>query len=265
MKKHLRHCLAIVAWVVIWLILWLVLPKNIHFAGPIEVIQRLYTDIRSQSFWIAIWTTYSGIIAGFFLALIIGSVWGYLAYYFERFKIFMTPAMDFIRYIPMISFTLLAIIWSSASLLVFEVSLFLALPVIYRHTYQALLHDNDEELKAIWKKDMPLMKKLDKIYRPATMPEYIVGCHRAINMCCKSGILAQFLGGASHSVAKSLSVATDNLDVAGIFSWTIVIVVISIFLERCIIRLLSLTIINETDIDVESLMEQISEDEEMDL
>ena len=265
MKKNIRHIISILIWIAIWTVLWLLLPKQIHFAGPLEVAKRLVKDVQSKDFWLAIWTTYSGIVSGFFVALFLGTVFGYIAHYRERFRILMDPAMDFIRHIPMITFTLLAIVWGASTLLVFEVGLFLAIPVIYRHTCVALNHYTDPILTEVWKRDISLRKKLDYIYRPATMPEYIVGCHRAINMCCKSGILAQFIDGASHSVAKSLSEATDAFDITGIFSLTIVIVIISMLLEQFVIRLLSLTIVNETKIDVEKLIESINEEEDIDI
>lgn len=264
-KRVLKTMVAFCVWIIVWFLLELLLPESVAFAGPCDVAIRLFKDILSKPFWIAIFTTYSGIVAGFVAAVIIGTILGYLAYYFEGVDTFVTPVMDFFRYIPMITFTVLAIVWGSQTLLTVEVSIFLALPTVYRHTLLGLRHDIGYGLHSIWKHKISIFRKIDLIYRPATMPEYMVGCHRALNMCCKSGILAQFLGHAKHSVGSSLSTAMENLDVAGIFSWTIVIVILSVLLERIVIHILSLKIVNEREIDVEKIFEALNEDEEVDL
>lgn len=264
MKKKIIHNLMVtMIWVGIWVIFDLILSDDTHFAGPLDTAKRLLSDVQTKEFWKSIITTYSGIVLGFLLALFVGTILGYLAHYFKAVEAIISPLIVFFSYIPMISFTLLAILWSSNSLLVFEVSLFLSIPVIYKHTVVALNHVGGRLLAEVWRPDVNIFLKIDHMYRPATMPEYMVGCHRAINMCCKSGILAQFLGKAPHSVAKSLSEAAANFDVAGIFSWTIVIVIISVGLERLVIRILSLSFINEQKIDVEKVREAINEEEDM--
>jgi NitT/TauT family transport system permease protein len=111
---------------------------------------------------------------------------------------------------------------------------------------------------------MQPVKKFIYMYQPVRMPEYIPGCHRALNMCWKSGIIAQLLGNTRHSIGSMLYVARDNGDVAAIFAWTIVIVGLSIAFEQIVIRMLTIDRFNAGRVNVEEVFEDL-EDEEISL
>lgn len=266
LKKEYKHCflyqlMRIGIWLVVWQVLYLILDHFIAFAGPIETLRVLWRNLSDVNFYIAVWTTFSGIAAGFAGALILGTLLGYAAYFNELLDFIISPVIGFFRYIPMISFTLLAILWSDSSALAFEVSIFLSLPVIYKNTLTGLKNSDQHYLKRVRQIKMPIMKKLIYIYQPVKMPEYIPGCHRALNMCWKSGIIAQLLGNTLHSIGSMLYVARDEGDIAGIFAWTIVIVGLSFAFEQIVIRLLSTDRFNAGRVRAKDVFESLEKEE----
>ncbi|MGN0513155.1 MAG: ABC transporter permease [Lachnospiraceae bacterium] len=260
----LVRVLRFMIWMFIWEVISRIVGDSIPFAGPIETLVVLAEKMLHKEFYIAVWTTFSGIAAGFLAAMIVGTFLGYQAYFHKNVDFMITPVIDFFRYIPMITFTLLAIFWSHSSALAFEVSIFLALPVIYKHTLTGLKNSNQHYLKRVRQIKMQPLKKIIYIYQPVAMPEYIPGCHRALNMCWKSGIIAQLLGNTRHSIGSMLFTARDEADVAGIFAWTIVIVGLSVLFEQIVIRLLSLDKYNAGRVDLSAVFEEL-EDEEISL
>ena len=165
----------------------------------------------------------------------------------------------------MISFTLIAIIWWNSSALAFEVSIFLSLPVIYKNTLIGLKNSNQHYLKRVREIKMPLIKKMIYLYQPVKMPEYIPGCHRALNMCWKSGIIAQLLGNTRHSIGSMLVEARDSADMAGIFAWTMVIVGLSIAFEWLVISLLSTDRYNAGRVRSKDVFDMLGEREDVNL
>lgn len=260
-KKWEIWVLRPVAWFIIWEIAELIIGKKVPFAGPFDTAVQLYKDILDITFWRAIGNTFMGISFGFVTALVLGTVLAYVAYYHKTFDGIFTPIMDFFRYIPMITFTLLAILWSSSSALAWEVCLFLSIPTIYKNTLLGLNHSNRHTLMRIAQMDMPVMKKLNVMFNPAAMPDYIAGCHRALNMCWKSGIIAQFLGDTKHSIGSSLFVAKETGNVAQIFSWTIVIVLLSVLFEKVVIRILSMAALNPKYASYDKVQEVLEEED----
>lgn len=251
-------------WLVIWETVNIAVGKSVPFAGPVETFAVLINMLFNKDFYIAVWTTFSGISLGFFTSMIVGTFLGYIAYFHKKIDFFITPLVDFCRYIPMVTFTLLAILWSSSSILAFEVSLFLSFPVIYKHTLTGLENSNQHYLSRVREIKMTPSKKLIYIYQPVSMPEYMTGCHRALNMCWKSGIIAQLLGNTRHSIGSMLYIARDEIDVATIFAWTIVIVAISVAFEHIVIRLLSIDRFNSGHVDINEVYKEL-EDEEISL
>lgn len=248
----------------VWEIISYLVQDKIPFAGPAETFLALLDRALHKEFYVAVWTTFSGIALGFFAAMIIGTLLGYMAYFYKRVDYIFTPVIGFFRYIPMITFTILAIMWSKPSALAFEVSIFLSMPVIYRHTLTGLKNSDQHYLTRVRGIKMPPVKKFIYLYQPVKMPEYIPGCHRALNMCWKSGIIAQFLGNSVNSIGSMLYQAQNDTDAAGIFAWTIVIVALSMAFEQMVIRLLSTDKFNAGRVNVADVFEGL-EDEEISL
>lgn len=264
-NKILYQLLRLVVWLLVWGILNQILRRFVPFAGPIETLSVLWNKMQEKTFYMAVWTTFSGIAAGFTGALVLGTLLGFASYYNDLFDFLVSPVIGFFRYIPMISFTLVAIIWWNSSALAFEVSIFLSLPVIYKNTLTGLKNCDQHYLKRVREIKMPPLKKLIYLYQPVKMPEYIPGCHRALNMCWKSGIIAQLLGNTRHSIGSMLVVARDNADMEGIFAWTIVIVGLSVAFEWIVIRLLSTDRFNAGRVRAQDIFDSLEEKEDISL
>lgn len=267
MKKKsnlLFEVLRVVVWLAVWQAVAAVVGEQIPFAGPVQTLMVLWEKVFQKEFYVAVWTTFSGISLGFFVAIVVGTFLGYMAYFHKSVDFFLSPVVGFCRYIPMITFTLLAIFWTNSSALAFEVSLFLSFPVIYKHTMTGLRNSSQHYLKRVRQIRMNPVKKMIYIYQPVAMPEYLAGCHRALNMCWKSGIIAQLLGNTRHSIGSMLYMAQAQEDVASIFAWTIVIVGLSMAFEQIVIRLLSMDRFNAGRVDIDEVFENL-EDEEISL
>jgi NitT/TauT family transport system permease protein len=260
-NKWLIKVLRFMIWMAVWQLISLLVRDMIPFAGPCETIITLVQQMLHLDFYIAVWTTFSGIALGFITSLVLGTLLGYAAYFNEKVNFWLTPVIDFFRYIPMITFTILAIMWTKSSALAFEVGIFLSFPVIYKHTLTGLKKSDQHYLERARSIKMPLFKKMIFLYQPVAMPDYLSGCHRASNMCWKSGIIAQFLGMTKQSIGSMLYVARDNADVASVFAWTIVTVALSIAFERIVIRLLSTDHLNAGRVDIQKIFEEINNDE----
>lgn len=260
-KNSIYKIIRLIFWLIVWFVAGILLQGKVPFAGPVETIVRLWKDIWDVDFWYAIWTTLSAISLGFVVSLFFATILGYIAYIFPKVEYFLHPVMELLRYTPMISFTLLAIIWSDSSILAFEVSVFLSLPIIYKQTVAALNNGHGKRLKRLKDLKAGLGTKLILAYEPATMPEYITGCHRALNMCWKSGIIAQMLGNTRHSIGSVLYQARDELDIAAIFSWTIVIITCSVVFEYIILKIMSMQWINGRYIHIDDLYEEIEDED----
>jgi len=108
---------------------------------------------------------------------------------------------------------------------------------------------------------MPPIKRAIYLYQPVRIPDYIPGCHKAINMCWKSGVLAQVLHYKGISIGTMLASARDEKNIAQIFVWTIIIVLCSMIFERLLIRLLTIDKLNAGKIDLKEVYKELEEED----
>ena len=76
------------------------------------------------------------------------------------------------------------------------------------------------------------------LYRPAVFPELVAGCRVAVGMAWKSGVAAEIIGVAAHSIGEKLYLAKIYLSTAELFSWSFVIILLSKLFEMGFLGLL---------------------------
>lgn len=265
MRKRFRDGLiVIVFWLIVWAILDLCIREDVAlFAGPDETFRVYINNLDNPDFWKAIWYTFAGLGGGYLMAVVIATVLGYRAFFSPWLRSLLSPFLGFFGYIPMISFTVAALLWYKGDNLFIPVSLFLSIPVIYKNTLIALDKADQKYIEKMKALNLPFSKKVAYMYRPALMPEYIQGCHRGLSMCWKSGIIAQYLHNKGLSIGVFLYTAKENGDMAGIFAWTIIIVVMTIVFEFIVLELLSSDYINHSSVRIGDLYGIVDGEEEV--
>lgn len=264
MKKKIRSTLFIlIFWIILWFLLDSVLSKKgVLFAGPIDTWNVFVTAGQTSDFWHAIINTFCGLAGGYLMAIVIASFAGFYAFFHPTVRKLLSPFLGFFGYIPMISFTVAALIWYKGDNLFIPVSLFLSIPVIFKNTLVAMEKRDKNEIEKLKSMNLNIRQKMAYLYRPALMPDYIIGCHRGLSMCWKSGIISQYLANKGLSIGVFLFTAKEQLDIASIFAWTIVIVILAKLFELIVLGLLSSDYINHSVVTLQDVYEIIEDEEE---
>ena len=238
----LMRAVVLLFWLLVWGAVAAILDNKILLASPVETFQTLLSLIVEGSFWASIFYSFLRITLGFLLALITGSILAVLSHLFPLIKELVNPVLRLMKSIPVASFIILALLWVSSRNLSILISFLMVLPVIYTNLLTGIQETNRDLLEMAQIYQMSPLRKFRYIYLPAVLPYLVSACSVGLGFCFKSGIAAEIIGLPAGSIGERLYEAKLYLMTPELFSWTIVIVLISFLLELMIMKLLRLLV-----------------------
>lgn len=245
MKKKIFHnninrILAVAVWLIVWQAASVLTGLDIILASPVSVLSSLVNLLGMSSTYRTLVSSMINITFGFICAVVLGSVCAVVAYRCIIFKEMLAPPVLLMKSLPMASFIILLIIWFGSG----RVSIFTSFIVTFPIVYSAVLSGID-------RRDMQLVEMADVngvgIIRricwidipqilPIARPDFIV----AAGMCMKAGVSAEVIGLARNSIGEQLYYSKLYIDTAGLFAWSIMVVLLSVLLEKAFIALIDL-------------------------
>ena len=236
MSKRMRKAVIVLFWLIVWQIAAMRMDNQILLVGPVRVLQTLVQNILQPDFLKIVLHSFVRIGLGFFTALIAGLILGAVSYRFPIAEEVSAPVMAALKSIPVASFVVLLLIWFGSSKLSLLVSFLIVFPNVYVNTISGL-KSVDIKLKEMARVfGMGTTARLMYIYRPALMP-YMNSCLKiSLGMSWKSGIAAEVIGLPDYSMGERLYMSKIYLDTAGLFSWTLLIVLVSFLFEKAVLK-----------------------------
>lgn len=226
--KFWQRAAALAAWIVVWQLAAVSLGHGgLFLATPIQTLQALAQLAPTAGFWQRIVFSALRILAGFLLAVVGGLVLGALGARWRWVRIFIEPAMQLIRAMPVASFVILALLWVRSANLSVVVSFTHVLPVVYAGVQGGIADTDSQLLEMAHVYRLPLITRLRYIWLPGIFPSFCESCIAAMGMCWKSGVSAEVIGLPDHSVGDALYRAKITISTPEVFAWTLVIVLLS--------------------------------------
>ncbi len=237
LKKALKIAASAAFWIAIWEILHLALGKSIILPSPFEVALRLSVLCTEGSFWLSVVTSLYRVIAGLLIGTVLGVLIAVLTANFGFAKTLFAPILHIIKATPVASFIILAILWLSVENVPIFTAMLIVLPSIWASTQQGIL-SVDPKLTEMGKAfGLSKFAVLTKITAPSVKPFFIGALNSAVGMAWKAGIAAEVICPYRDSIGTALHDSKINLETADTFAWTVVVVVLSVALEKLILRL----------------------------
>lgn len=236
-NKWIRRTGIALLWLGIWQAAALLMDNRLLFAGPVETAAALCREAAGLVFWQTLAFSLLRILAGFFLALLLGSGLGAAAYRWPLLEAILAPVMQLGKAVPVASFAVILLIWWGAEGLSVSICFLVVLPLVYVSFYEGLQSADRKLLEMADVFGMSFWKKAFYIYRPAMAP-FLEGCLKtALSMGLKAGVAAEVIGISDWSIGGELYLSKIYLDTAGVFAWTAVIMVLSFGLEKAALSL----------------------------
>lgn len=234
-KKYVERAMIILFWLSVWQLAAVTVHNDILLVGPFQVGKALIENITGTDFLKIVIYSSGRIGLGFLFALTLGFISGALGYRYTLLEAFLAPLMTTLQAIPVASFVVLLLIWSGSGSLSFFCSFLVVFPSVYINTMAGFKSTDKLLLEMADVFNIRGWNRFCYLYRPAVMP-YLISCLKiSLGMGWKSGVAAEVIGVPEFSLGERLYMSKIYLDTAGLFAWTLMVILLSFLFEKAVL------------------------------
>ncbi len=237
-KNVILNISAILLALFLWQAASLWIQSDVLVASPVQVIKHLVYLLQTPTFSSTVLWSAVRILGGFIIALLCAVLLSAAAGRFPVLEIFLRPFLLTVKSVPVASFIVISLIWLSGNKLSVFISFLMALPILYNNLLQGYKSTDRKMLECADLFSFSPFKRLLLVRLPAIKPFLLSGCSTGLGLAWKAGVAAEVIGIPAGSIGEMLYYAKLYLDSADLFAWTLVIVLVSVVMEKLFLLLL---------------------------
>ena len=220
-----------------WFLVWEVaarLTNNMFIlVGPVEAFGRLFELGFTGEFWTSINYSLLRVLLGFALSMGVGVLLAVLCSVSRLLAALITPAVNVVKAIPVVSFALLLIFWVTPAYMSIAIAFLTVLPIFFFNTYKGIENTDKNLLEMAKVFRVSIFKKVRHIYVPSVAPFVVSAAESGLGFAWKAAIAGEVISMATREgIGGSMHMARQWLLPADLWAWTITIVILSFVMEK---------------------------------
>lgn len=231
-KKSYLPIVSILFWIGLWQLASIIINNSVFLPSPLQVAKALGQLMTRGNFYLSILYTFSKILLGFIFAVLSGLILAFLSYKYKLVKEIISVPLAFMKSVPVASFVILLLLWTSAEKLSIIISFFMGLPIITENLLTGLEETDKKLLEMAEVFEMSQWNKIKLIYYHQAHPYFKRGISTASGLMFKAGIAGEVIGLPKNSIGESLYLAKLYLSTDQVFAYTATIILLSIVFQR---------------------------------
>ena len=212
--------------------------KSLLIPAPPEVVRRLAELIVTSAFWRYTGLSLLRITLGLVIGIAAGILIAVLTSRSELLRALLSPAVRVVRATPVASFIILVLLWVANGRVPAVISALVVLPIVWESTTAGLAGVDKSLLEFSRVYRLTRLDTLRHVVLPALLPHLSAAVCTAIGLAWKSGIAAEVLCLPRAGIGTQVYFSKLYLDTPALFAWTLVVVALSMTVERIARRLL---------------------------
>ena len=233
-----RWLLPAVFWLAVWWLLALIVGKELLIPSPPLVVRTLLELVVTGAFWRYTALTLLRITLGLLLGIVLGILTALLTNRLSLLHALLAPAVRVVRATPVASFIILVLLWVANGRVPVVISALVVLPVIWESTAAGFRSVDRDLLEFARAYRLTRWDTWRRIVIPSMLPQLAAAVCTAIGLAWKSGVAAEVLCLPKAAVGTQVYFSKLYLDTPALFAWTLVVVALSLTVERIARRLL---------------------------
>ena len=236
-KTILRIVTVSAFWVGLWWLLAALVQQEILIPTPLVVLKTTLKLLPEALFWRSVAFSLLRICVGFLTAMAVGTVLAVLTYRFSLVRALFSPLLHIIRAAPVASFIILALVWIDYDIIPAFIAFLMVLPIVWINMEEGIRQTDRHllEMAALYR--VPKRRVLSRLYLPAVKPFFLTACLNGLSFAWKSGVAAEVICRPEFAIGNRLQAAKLLLETPEVFAWTAVVILLSLLLEKLLMRL----------------------------
>ena len=204
--------------------------------GPVKVMKAFVTLWHSDTFASDVGATLWRVVAGFALAVVVGTVLGLALGSSRILRQFFEPVLAVINTVSSAIWAIFAIIWFGISNATTIFVVFMtAMPLILTNVWQGALTVDGNLVELARSFRMSQTQIMRKIFLPTILPHFFAGARLAFGFGWRVSLVAETIG-SSNGIGYRLRQAADLVQTDQVFAWTMTLVVLMLALEAGVLK-----------------------------
>jgi putative ABC transporter, permease protein len=238
-KNHWKYKFAAVLLALLfWQLLTLWVGEQLLLPSPLRVIERLSVLTKEREFFSTIFYSTRRILLGMVLGIFFSGILGALAGKYAVLETIFYPYVLAMKSVPVASFIILALVWVSSKKLSSFISFLMIFPIVYENVLQGIRSVDQKMLQMCDVFEIFGWKRMRYLYIPNLRPFILSALSSGIGVAWKAGIAAEVIGIPDGSIGNKLYRAKIYFETADLFAWTLVIVLLSVCIEKLFVLML---------------------------
>ena len=220
-------------WLGIWQIAATVVDREFLLPGIPATLKALADLLVDRGFYIAVALSALRVALGLLLGIIFGIILAFVCRKFGLLDSLFSPAITVIKSTPVASFILLLWVLMSGDALSIFIGFLMVMPIIYQNVSQGIsaIDPQLDEVCRVFR--FSFSKRLRLLVLPTVKTYLYPAIITASGLAWKAEIAAEVIAYTKDSIGQGINDAKYNMETPTVFAWTLVIVLLSVLLEKC--------------------------------
>ena len=234
MSPKLRIAAATLFWVAVWQFAAWQVASPLFLPGPLAVVERLGELALTAAFWQTAALSLFRVLLGMVWGTVLGILLAVLACISPWLDALVSPAVRVIRATPVASFILLIFLWTNRDQVPVIIAALMVLPVVWGNVVRGIRECDPKllELAKAYRFSRPKTARL--ILLPSVRPYFLSALTTSLGLAWKSGVAAEALVWPKSAIGTQIYNTKFYLETPDLFAWTLVVIVLSLTLEKLV-------------------------------
>lgn len=231
-KKLLCGIAVLFLWLAVWQAGAYLIGREIILPTPAAVFRRFFVLCQTAPFWKATALSLARIMSGYALGIFAGVLLGVGMYFVKPLRLMFSPFLTVVKSTPVASFILVAYFIITDTLIPVFITFLMVLPMIASNVFTSLESTDKGLLEMTRTYRFSFSKRLKTLYIPTAFPQFVTQAMISLGLGWKAGIAAEVLCTPKNSIGKYLYDAKTYLETVDTFAYTLLVIIISLCLEK---------------------------------